>query len=592
MLQTGDAPGRRMVMHMKRRNAAQKHIVNSSVIRLIVLLVLFLVPVDVLTLALSYTAIRRVESQISLDTKTALERNMGQIDYSLRILSRNMYFLATQDSDFERVNAKMGATVPERQEELHSIAKLGETLSDTRINHPWLGTIYVYFPRQDYFVDSKNYSLQNAACRTYIRALTQTKDLNTAHWQVCAIDGTPMLLRVMRYKNAYYGAWVSLDELRRNMGLDKTQNLLFFTDDQARIQVGADDALLEQDVLTDGTAVSFRDAHALCVTAPSTVSDLVLIELLPRDDLRALTTGIRVLQMLAFAALLAVPVFLFCLYIWIAKPINRLSGAIAEIETGNMDYRIEETPVSSEFDRINRNFNDMMDQVKALKINAYEQELEKNSIRMRYLSQQIQPHFILNALNIIYSLEADEYPLIQDMVLCLSKYFRYIVKANSNFVYLSNEFAHIENYFHIQKARYPKRFRYSVTCESGLEHCLIPPLIVQNFAENAIKHSISSDRVLGITLTAESGGDGTVLIRLCDTGAGVSDEILDKLARFRQTREPQEGLGLGFQNSVERLMVLYENLSTLNIRRGADDTGTVVEIVIPKVIEELAEEAL
>ncbi len=56
---------------------------------------------------------------------------------------------------------------------------------------------------------------------------------------------------------------------------------------------------------------------------------------------------------------------------------------------------------------------------------------------MRFLSQQIQPHFILNAMNILYSYEKEEYPLIQKMILCLSKYFRYVVNANTDFVKLS-----------------------------------------------------------------------------------------------------------------------------------------------------------
>lgn len=66
-----------------------------------------------------------------------------------------------------------------------------------------------------------------------------------------------------------------------------------------------------------------------------------------------------------------------------------------------------------EFTQINKSFNRMMDQVSDLKIHVYEIQLEKQQIKMKFLSQQIQPHFIMNTLNILYSYEQEEYPLIR-----------------------------------------------------------------------------------------------------------------------------------------------------------------------------------
>lgn len=58
-------------------------------------------------------------------------------------------------------------------------------------------------------------------------------------------------------------------------------------------------------------------------------------------------------------------------------PLNRLTGAIERIEKGNLDYRIADEGNSSEFARIDRSFNRMMDQVSELKIHVYETQLEK-----------------------------------------------------------------------------------------------------------------------------------------------------------------------------------------------------------------------
>lgn len=199
---------------------------------------------------------------------------------------------------------------------------------------------------------------------------------------------------------------------------------------------------------------------------------------------------------------------------------------------------------------------------------------------MRFLSQQIQPHFILNTLNILYSYEQEEYPLIQKMILCLAKYFRYIVNANSKFVLLSEEMDHIRNYFEIQQVRYPETFFAYVEYDEEIADCLVPPLLIQNFAENAIKHSLKIGNNIDIFVIGQKYGEDAVRIRMLDTGEGIDGELLEKIRRFRDTGEPQEGLGVGIQNAVERLQVLYDAKTQFEIVRD-EPHGTRIEIVLP-----------
>ena len=294
----------------------------------------------------------------------------------------------------------------------------------------------------------------------------------------------------------------------------------------------------------------------------------------------------QIVQVLSLVlAFTVVPILIWYMYKQVIRPIHKLTHAIDAVNSGNLDYQISIEKESREFEQINQNFNEMLTQVKDLKIDVYEQELEKKNIKMRYLSQQIQPHFILNALNIIYSYEPDEYPLIQKMVLCISKYFRYIIKTNAEFVMLSQEMEHIKNYFEIQNARYPGLFFSIVEYEEDLATALIPPLIVQSFAENAIKHSLKIGNKISIFVITDKmtddNGQTMMRIRLADTGEGISDEILEKIERFKQTEEHQDGLGIGIENSIERLKYLYDNKGYIKIWRDENYPGTTVEIVLP-----------
>ena len=185
----------------------------------------------------------------------------------------------------------------------------------------------------------------------------------------------------------------------------------------------------------------------------------------------------------------------------------------------------------------------MMEQVKTLKIDVYEKELEKKDIMMRYLSQQIQPHFVLNAMNILYSYEPEEYELSQKMILYISRYFRYIVNTNEEFVTLSMEMNHIRNYFEIQKARFPGLFYSIVEYDEDLRNALIPPLLVQNFAEDSIKHSLKIGNKITIFVITDviEGDDGEkkMRIRLVDTGEGMPGEVLSEIEAFKRTGERQ-----------------------------------------------------
>ena len=128
---------------------------------------------------------------------------------------------------------------------------------------------------------------------------------------------------------------------------------------------------------------------------------------------------------------------------------------------------------------------------------------------------------------------------------------------------LSQEMDHIKNYFEIQNARYPGLFFSIVEYEEDLATALIPPLIVQSFAENAIKHSLKIGNKISIFVITDKmtddNGQTMMRIRLADTGEGISDEILKKIERFKQTEKHQEGLGIGIENSIERLKYLYDN---------------------------------
>ena len=159
------------------------------------------------------------------------------------------------------------------------------------------------------------------------------------------------------------------------------------------------------------------------------------------------------------------------------------------------------------------------------------------------------------------------------------------VNANVDFVLLYQEMEHIKNYFDIQQVRYPKTFFAMAEYDDDLRNCLVPPLLVQNFAENAIKHSLKIGNKIDIFVIAQKINEDKLRIRLLDTGLGISEEVLAKIEVFRKTGIQQEGLGVGIQNAIERLYVIYGEEAELMITQ-VEPHGTQVEILLPLRFQE------
>ena len=554
---------------------------SSAIFRLIVIVMSVVIPLNLLTLILGNTVISEVERQISLETQNALEMYIGQLDDAMERMNVKMYTLAREDEEFIRLNVKTVDTQEEYYRQMESVVKLNITLEDALKDNNLMDGTFAYFPDKGYFIEQVRTSQISKQVRSYVKEQVHTtvpEKLQT--WRVVEIEGIPCLILISHYRQAYFGAWIDLRSLAETVGFQKEGSGVlqaFAGSDGAIYHSNRKDAV-SIDINADSQ--KFNGVSYTLVKAKSQYTDLYYVQVLSKSQIaNSLPAAIRVLQILSVVAVLIIPIILIAMQYWIGRPVNKLMTAMERIEQGDVEYRIEKTRAGTEFDRINRNFNRMMDEVSELKIHMYEQQLKAEKIRLGFLSQQIQPHFIINTLNILYSYEPEEYQLSQKMILCLSKYFRYVVNAPQDYVELGQEMAHIRNYFEIQQARFLRSFQATVICEKEIEDCLIPPLIIQNFTENAIKHSFVPGQTTSIVAEARKEGE---MIHVCvyDTGAGIPEAVLERIEEFRRTREFRMDLGVGIQNSIDRLNILYGDEASLEISR-IEPQGTRIDIMIP-----------
>ena len=564
---------------------------SSAIFRLLLIILAVVIPLNILTLVLSRTVLRDVERQISLENQNALDLYVSQLDYTMsraatamnRFVRENVEFLTLSDKNTEGSAADA---------QMQSIVKLRYEIRKELEDHSMISGMLTSFPEKDIVTLDGAGNAQAAFVRSVLLEQINGQEFgNRKNWRIKEKDGTALLTFANRYRNGYYALWITMDTLLRPLSpKGNSDHALYIVTDQQGITCGATQGGPERLDLSL-TSVRLDGKDYIQVISAAKQADLCVVQLLPRNEIsRLLPAATRVLMILSFAALLLIPLLMLAIQKLVIAPINKLLDAMERIDQGDLEYRIDTAKTyGSEFDALNRHFNYTMDEVKDLKIRVYEEKLKAQKIHLRFLSQQIRPHFILNTLNILYSYEKEDFPLIQRMILCLSRYFRYVVNANEDYVLLGQEIEHIRNYFEIQQARFLRTFQSEIVCDESLYSCMIPPLLIQSFAENAIKYALRPGEVISIAIRAEATADERLHISVIDNGTGISAEALEKIQRFVQKREYQKDLGVGIQNAIDRMDLLYHGKGSVQVSKN-EPRGTRVDIMMPIQRKELSDD--
>lgn len=261
----------------------------------------------------------------------------------------------------------------------------------------------------------------------------------------------------------------------------------------------------------------------------------------------------------------------------VLNPLNRLKKAMERFSRGEMDVRLEENLSSNEINTLNKTFNFMAEQITNLKIDVYESKIEKQEIQRSFLRVQIQPHFYTNILNLVYGLaEIADFKSIQRICIFTSNYFRYLLSDKNTFVTLDREIECVKNYVEIQKIRYPQFLNFHMVSAVDVNEKLVPPLILQTFVENSIKHNVTYVPVLNVSVDIRQENDELVLT-VTDNGLGFSEELLAKLNADENISE--DGKHIGIVNVKQRLRMIYEN--DAQVLLASNTEKTTVRILIP-----------
>ena len=177
---------------------------------------------------------------------------------------------------------------------------------------------------------------------------------------------------------------------------------------------------------------------------------------------------------------------------------------------------------------------------------------DKIEAELKFLKGQLNPHFLFNTLNNLYSLTLERSAKASEVVMKLSELLDYILyKCDGAEVSLKEEIVQLKNYVELEKLRYANRLEVKFVCSYIPNGILIPPMLFMPLLENSFKHGVSQS-IEKSWIDVRCSFDNNTLI------FSVSN------SKCNRNSENAKG-GIGLKNLMNRLELIYKNDYDLKI---------------------------
>ncbi|MDO5969417.1 sensor histidine kinase [Flavivirga aquimarina] len=188
--------------------------------------------------------------------------------------------------------------------------------------------------------------------------------------------------------------------------------------------------------------------------------------------------------------------------------------------------------------------------------NKKEIEAQKSATELSFLKNQLNPHFLFNSLNSIYSLTTKKSNDAPEAVITLSELMRYMLyETNNDFVPLNKELEYIQNYLKLQRLRIANNENVTLNIHGTISNQKIRPLLLISFIENAFKYG------------TDFKGNTEVKIEIYINDNKLQFNCINLIG---DRKKDNDSSGIGLKNTKERLEFLYPNMHELVVEEEKD----------------------
>ncbi len=304
----------------------------------------------------------------------------------------------------------------------------------------------------------------------------------------------------------------------------------------------------------------------------------------PRDDISRAVGGL-ITPYLQFFVLGLVLLLVASYFVsrYLAKPIIALTGHIELIQSV---YPLNQKKVainhaSLEVTKLLDSFNAMLSRIDTLIADLRENDEKKRTAELCALQAQINPHFILNAMNtvnwIALSREQDD---IANIVNSIASLMRYSITEPDRTIPITSEIENINHYIEMYELRFNRKTQIELSCACDITNVFIPKFTLQPLIENSIVHSNTKSNE-DVCIKIDIGCSETeVVIEVVDNGVGGEADKMNDYISYIET-DLKVAHGFGIRNVNERLKLKFGNESYLRYYIN-DDSQLVAKVYIKR----------
>lgn len=403
------------------------------------------------------------------------------------------------------------------------------------------------------------------------------------------------LIRKLNYYSSggienYLLILIDIEELNERFLQNSGSRQVYLVEEGGQLMAASDETVVGRNIfallpqwreLTDaegGQVISLEDKSVICMSMDVGLG----MKLIMTEDQASLleeaeAVARRILLIFAGSSLLVFGVIFFYGKMSSLR-VDKVVYAAKKLGDGQFDYILKDMG-KDEIGQIADAFNLLNERIQILIQDNYEKKLMIKSSEMNLLQEQINPHFLYNALSVITSMSMRENgKRTVECLRYLADFYRISLNKGREVVTIQEEMDLLKNYMKIQKIRFGEDVNISYEVdEETLEFHTIK-LLLQPLVENAIHHGRRDEGVLNIRVGVRRQGDRIVYV-VADDGLGIEPE---KLVKLRTDLKQSQG-GFGLKNVDIRVKLQYGENYGVNVESSLG-TGTriCVEILVVK----------
>lgn len=236
-------------------------------------------------------------------------------------------------------------------------------------------------------------------------------------------------------------------------------------------------------------------------------------------------------------------------------------------------------------------YNQMINEINTLITEKYRNKIERQSIQLKALQAQINPHFLSNTFQLIGGMALSHGANdLYDATIKMSNLVRYSMRIDQEAVAIEQELQHVKEYLDIQKLRFDDQLDFIVDIDANVLAMKVPKFTFQPILENSFKYGLKKvERTWQMSITGSI--DDAVHIHIKDNGIGMSADKIETINKRFSTNnmdfeesEKTDKISVGLMNIDSRIKLLYGPHYGLHISQNSDN-GITVSITIPKGVK-------